>query len=66
MRRHLQLGHAAHANLVSTPRSTEYIALVGSFLLVGLEALVRVFTLALREDSPALCRVDRRPMSNIA
>lgn len=29
--------------------STEYFALVGSFLLVGLEALIRVLTLALRK-----------------
>lgn len=30
--------------------STEYVALVGSFFLVGLEALIRVLTLALRKD----------------
>jgi hypothetical protein len=29
--------------------STEYIALLGSFLFVGLEAIIRVLTLALRE-----------------
>lgn len=29
-------------------RSVEYVALVGSFLLVGLEAIIRVLTLALR------------------
>jgi lysosomal acid lipase/cholesteryl ester hydrolase len=30
-------------------RPYEYLALVGSFLLVGLEAVIRVLTLALRE-----------------
>lgn len=30
-------------------RSSEYLALVGSFILVGLEAFVRVFTLLLRK-----------------
>lgn len=30
-------------------RSTEYLALVGSFVLVGLEAIIRVLTLALRK-----------------
>ena len=29
--------------------STEYVALVGSFILIGLEALIRIITLALRE-----------------
>jgi hypothetical protein len=29
--------------------SYEYLALVGSFILVGLEAVIRVLTLALRE-----------------
>lgn len=37
--------------------STEYIALVGSFVLVGLEAIIRLLTLALRAHrypTPAL------------
>jgi hypothetical protein len=29
--------------------SAEYVALVGSFLFVGLEAIIRILTLALRE-----------------
>lgn len=37
-------------------RSTEYIALVGSFLLVGLEAIIRILTLALREHRRCLLR----------
>ncbi|KAK6581657.1 hypothetical protein PZA11_005354 [Diplocarpon coronariae] len=45
-----------------TPHSAEYIALVGSFILVGLEALIRVLTLALPASSViTLCyRVSRR------
>ncbi|KAM4065272.1 alpha/beta hydrolase fold domain-containing protein [Hirsutella rhossiliensis] len=40
---------------------TEYLALVGSFLLVGLEAIVRVFTLALPPFLVSLCyRASRR------
>ncbi|KAL2137912.1 hypothetical protein VTI28DRAFT_7848 [Corynascus sepedonium] len=40
---------------------TEYVALVGSFLLVGLEAFVRIFTLALPASLLDLCyRVSRR------
>lgn len=31
--------------------SIEYVALVGSFILVGLEAVIRVLTLALRKFS---------------
>lgn len=31
--------------------SVEYVALVGSFLLVGLEAIIRVLTLALRTNA---------------
>ncbi|KAK4246668.1 Alpha/Beta hydrolase protein [Corynascus novoguineensis] len=39
----------------------EYVALVGSFLLVGLEAFVRIFTLALPASLLDLCyRVSRR------
>lgn len=30
----------------------EYVALVGSFFLVGLEAIIRILTLALREYKP--------------
>jgi hypothetical protein len=30
--------------------SAEYVALVGSFFLVGLEAIIRILTLALRES----------------
>jgi len=33
-------------------RSYEYLALVGSFVLVGLEAIIRVLTLALRACPP--------------
>ncbi|POR38622.1 Putative lipase C16A3.12c [Tolypocladium paradoxum] len=33
-------------------RSAEYLALVGSFILVGLEAIIRVLTLALRGSFP--------------
>ena len=36
-------------------RSAEYVAVVGSFLLVGLEAVIRILTLALRL-CPAMCR----------
>jgi hypothetical protein len=32
-----------------TTDSAEYVALVGSFLFVGLEAIIRILTLALRE-----------------
>ncbi|KAL2167831.1 hypothetical protein VTG60DRAFT_796 [Thermothelomyces hinnuleus] len=40
---------------------TEYAALVGSFLLVGLEAFVRIFTLALPPWLLELCyRISRR------
>lgn len=39
----------------------EYVALVGSFLLVGLEAIIRVLTLALPTTLLNLCyRVSRR------
>lgn len=34
--------------------STEYVALVGSFFLVGLEAIIRVLTLALRTRLPVV------------
>jgi hypothetical protein len=34
--------------------SAEYVALVGSFLFVGLEAFIRILTLALRESTCSL------------
>lgn len=40
----------APALLTFNPNSHEYLALVGSFILVGLEAIIRVLTLALRES----------------
>ena len=30
----------------------EYVALIGSFVLVGLETLIRIVTLAMRESCP--------------
>jgi len=35
--------------IAGTMHRAEYIALVGSFFLVGLEALIRILTLALRK-----------------
>jgi len=32
--------------------SSEYIALIGSFLFVGFESIIRVLTLALRTTAP--------------
>ena len=37
--------------------SAEYIALVGSFVLVGIEALIRILTLALRMSPAAFCEL---------
>ncbi|KAL2161341.1 hypothetical protein VTH06DRAFT_8563 [Thermothelomyces fergusii] len=46
---------------------TEYAALVGSFLLVGLEAFVRIFTLALPPWLLELCyRISRRLFNRLA
>ncbi|KAK3298388.1 Alpha/Beta hydrolase protein, partial [Chaetomium fimeti] len=46
---------------------TEYVALVGSFLLVGLEAFVRIFTLALPSSLLELCYgVSRRLFNRLA
>ncbi|KAH6628502.1 Alpha/Beta hydrolase protein [Chaetomium tenue] len=46
---------------------TEYVALVGSFLLVGLEAFIRIFTLALPSSLLELCYgVSRRLFNRLA
>jgi hypothetical protein len=45
--------------------STEYFALVGSFLLVGLEAIIRVLTLALRELPYLPNRSSAKPASSL-
>jgi hypothetical protein len=54
--RRRQLAAFPIADFFPPSNSTEYVALVGSFFLVGLEAFIRIFTLALREPPPELHR----------
>jgi len=42
-------GETSRGQIANSIRRAEYIALVGSFFLVGLEALIRILTLALRK-----------------
>ncbi len=52
MRRDPACSAPSRDSFADAARSYEYLALVGSFVLVGLEAIIRVLTLALRACTP--------------